>query len=303
MSKRGSILTEKVGRPPLELPKGTLVGAHMSIAGGTWKAVERAAALGATATQLFVKNASRWEGKRFEPDEGARFRAAREAAGNPVCFAHNSYLINLAAPNEPLYRKSIEAMIDELRRCAVLCLPGLVAHPGMGVGQEEAGAIARIVGALDEILDRTADLDVEVWLETTAGQGSSIGCRFDHLARIRDGVKRPGRIGVCLDTCHVFAAGYDLRTTGAWKKTMNEFRTTVGFDALRAVHVNDSKGDLGSRLDRHERLGNGKLGPGAFRLLMNDDRFAAVPKVLETPKGDDGKLDWENLAFLIGCLG
>jgi len=301
MAKRGSIRTEKVGLPPVEVPKGVVVGAHMSIADGTWKAVERGRALGCTAVQLFVKNASRWEGKPLANDEGKRFDEARLAAGNPLCFAHNSYLINLAAPDETLYAKSIKAMVDELNRCATLGLPGLVAHPGAHLGTGEETGLNRVASALDMIFQETTGIGVQVWLETTAGQGSSLGFRFEHLSAILDRVSQKNRVGVCVDTCHLFAAGYDLRTSEAYRQTMLQFAEVVGFEWLRAVHVNDSKGGLGSRVDRHEHLGRGKLGRDAFCFLMRDERLAQIPKVLETPKGDTGEKDWENLELLLTC--
>ena len=302
MPKRDSARTEKVNRAPLQVPKGVVLGAHMSIAGGTWKALERARALGCTAVQLFVKNNTRWEGKSFEPGEGKKFQALGAEIGNPVCFAHNTYLTNLASPDETVYRKSIVSMVNEIRRCAELGLPGIVAHPGAAGAAAESDGIRRIVEALDGIFERTKDVGVQVWLETTAGQGTSIGWRFEHLAAILAACGYPDRLGVCLDTAHVFAAGYDIRTPETYLATMLEFANVVGFDWLRAVHVNDSKTDLGSRVDRHEHIGKGKIGREAFCMVMNDDRLRAIPKVIETPKGREGELDWENLGVLLGCV-
>jgi len=303
MAKKSSILSEKVNLPPVAVPKGTLIGAHMSIAGGTWLAVERGAALGATVVQIFVKNNNRWEGKPLEADEGEKFQKARAAAGNPFCFAHNSYLINLGAPDEKLRLQSIDAMVDELQRCEALGLPGVVAHPGAHLGTGEEACVARIAKSLNVLFERTKNLKAQVWLENTAGQGSHIGCKFEHLRDIIAQTDPKERLGVCFDTCHSLAAGYDLRTEAAWNATWNEFDRVVGFKWLRAIHVNDSKKGLGSRVDRHEELGKGAVGGEAFRLLMNDPRFAKIPKALETPKGDEGELDWDNLRFLVDCIG
>ncbi len=312
--------TELVDRPPVRIPAGVLIGAHLSIAGGTWRALERARHLGATAVQLFVKNNNRWKGKALGSDEGEKFRRARTEAGDPPAFAHSGYLINLASPDDALYQRSIDAMVDELERCAVLGLAGLVVHPGSPLDAGESFGLARIAAALDLVLDRDAVHPVHVvhtvhnrsqysaglpkiWLETTAGQGRSVGWRFEHLAAIMERVRtdRRERLGVCLDTCHVFAAGYDLRTPRAYDETLREFDRVIGLGRLRAIHVNDSKGDLGSRIDRHEHIGRGRLGRGAFRLVMRDDRLAATPKVLETPKGPHGEKDWDNLRALIRC--
>lgn len=303
MSKRASALTEKVGLPPVATPPGALIGAHLSIAGGTWRAPERGQALGCSAVQLFVKSNNRWEGKALGDDEGERFRQARAAAGNLFCFAHNSYLINMASPDLATWRRSIWAMEDEIVRCAALGLPGLVAHPGAGLGSSEAEGLQRVADALDAIFEKTPNAPVQVWLETTCGQGSNLGWRFEHLAEIIGRVGDKSRVGVCLDTCHVFAAGYDLRDAESWANLWREFDSVIGRDWLRAIHVNDSKRGLGSRVDRHEELGKGAIGPEAFRLLMRDPSLATIPKVIETPKGDAGERDWDNLKFLVDCLG
>lgn len=306
-------LPDDVLPPPLAIPPGVLIGAHMSIAGGTWRALERGHRLGMTAVQLFVKNNNRWEGKPLGDDEGERFRAAEAAAGRPVSFAHNCYLINLASPDATLRERSIEAMVDELERCAVLGIPGLVAHPGAHLGEGEATGIAKIAASLDATYERLrgrlaargisagAALP-EVWLETTAGQGSSIGCRFEHLRDILAAAACERHLAVCLDTCHVFAAGYDLRDAVTYDAMWGVFERTVGRGRLRAIHVNDSKKGLGSRVDRHAHLGHGMIGAEAFGLLMRDARLAAIPKVLETPKGDESVEDWRNLALLLDGL-
>jgi deoxyribonuclease-4 len=289
---------------PLDIPPDVLIGAHMSIAGGTWKAVERGERLGMTAIQLFVKNNNQWVGKALAEDEGEKFQAAESGGPTRHSFAHNCYLINMASGNDELRMKSIEAMLDELRRCVALGLPGLVAHPGAHVGDGEAVGVARIAAALDEIYDRLGEQGerVQVWLETTAGQGSSIGCRFEHLRDIIGAANCAERLAVCLDTAHVFAAGYDIRTDATYHAMWEEFDRVIGLDRLRAVHVNDSKKDLGTRVDRHAHLGQGFIGAEAFVLLMRDERLRRIPKVLETPKGDDNVEDWRNLALLLDAL-
>ncbi|MGQ9498256.1 MAG: deoxyribonuclease IV [Desulfotomaculales bacterium] len=274
------------------------LGAHMSIAGGVDKAILRGRSIGCETIQIFTKSANQWRAKPLVPDEIARFRQAREESGiNPV-FGHTSYLINLGSPDEDLWQKSVDSFLVEMERCAALDLPYLVTHPGAHMGAGEDVGLRRIGRALDEILARTEGSGVIILLETTAGQGSNIGYRFEHLARLIEESAYPDRLGVCFDTCHAFAAGYDLRTPEAFHRTFEEFDTLIGIDRLKAIHLNDSRGDLGSRIDRHEHIGFGKLGLEPFRLLLNDPRFRNLPMVLETPKGPDMKEDVMNLATL-----
>ncbi len=279
------------------------LGAHMSIAGGMDRAIERGAAIGCTAIQLFTKNSNQWAARTLPIDEIERFRAGRERAGISHVVAHDSYLINLCSPDDQLFRKSIDAHVEEMQRCLMLGVPSLVTHPGAHLGQGEAFGIRRMAEAIDAICERVPDPGVSIALETMAGQGTVIGRSFEELAAIIAAVRRPERLGVCFDTCHVFAAGYDLRTRAAYDDTMRRFAGEIGFERLRAVHLNDSKKDLGCRVDRHEHIGRGFLGAEAFRQVMNDSRLAALPLLLETPKDDDCREDVENLTLLLGLVG
>jgi len=268
-----------------------MIGAHMSIAGGLPLACERAAALGCDTMQIFTKNERQWRARPISDGEAAAFRKA--AAGLRSPFAHDTYLHNLASPDDALWRKSLDAFVEELERCELLGLSFLVSHPG---SPGEAGAevgVARMRKALKEILRRTRGFRVRPVLETSAGQGACLGSTFEQLAAIAGDLPR---IGFCFDTCHVFAAGYDLRTEAAYQATMEAFDRTLGLGRLCCFHVNDSKKDLGCRVDRHENIGRGCIGRPAFRFLMTDPRFADLPMVLETPK--EGDMDAVNLRIL-----
>lgn len=282
----------------MEKIKQPYIGAHMSISGGLHLAVERALSVDCRALQIFTKNASQWKAKPLSDEAVETFRSAREESGLGVVFAHDSYLINLASPDPHLLEKSIAAMGDELERAERLGLPFVVSHPGAHKGDGESAGLARVASSLDTVHRRHPGLGAQVLIETTAGQGTCLGFRFEHLAAILEQVEEPDRLGVCLDTCHIFAAGYDLRTPEAYEKTMDEFQRLVGFDRLRAIHVNDSKKDLGSRVDRHDHIGEGALGIEAFRCLMQDQRLKDIPKVLETHKGPDLEEDRRNLSLL-----
>lgn len=277
--------------------KNLILGAHLSIAGGIPRAAESAAMLGCNALQIFVKNPSQWEGKESSEEEEAEFKSLLRQHGIIDVAAHSSYLINLASPDEQLRQKSVAAFIDEIRRCERLGIRSLVIHPGSHRDQGEAEGIKKIVASLDEVL-KESDERVRLCLETTSGQGSSIGHRFEHLRDIISGISAHPRISVCLDTCHVFAAGYDIRTTPGYEKTMEGFASTIGFNRLSLFHLNDSLKPLGSRVDRHEHIGLGCIGDNAFRNLITDPRFEKISKILETPKGRDGIGDQENLAKL-----
>jgi|SRR5579883_970453 len=280
------------------------LGAHLSVAGGLHKAVEAAVGLGCGTVQIFTKNANQWKGKPLSDDEVGAFRKAARAAKLKYLTAHDSYLINLAAPGDDLYQKSIAAFQEEVERAEALGLSYLVTHPGAHTGSGEEAGLARVAAALDEVHTRCSGFKVKVLLETTAGQGSSLGARFEHLAYLLDRVKDPGRLGVCLDTCHVFAAGYPLRTDAEYDATFAEFGRVVGLKAIRLFHLNDSVKGLGSRVDRHAGLGLGEIGDHAFRRLVTDRRFRDRPMVLETPKEDaDGRaMDPVNLGKLRGFL-
>ncbi len=272
------------------------LGAHMSIAGGLDRAFARAEAMGGTALQIFTKNASQWRGKAIDDTAALAFRAAWEESGIGPVFAHAGYLINLAAPEAELREKSKAAFLDELQRCARLGIPWLVMHPGSHRGEGESTGLARIVTALKEIL-AASPTEVGVLLENTAAQGDYLGGRFEHLAEILARVPH-GRLGVCFDTCHAFAAGYDLAGGEGYERVMAEFDRRVGVESIRAFHLNDSLKGLGCRVDRHEQIGRGAIGRAGFAALMRDTRFTAIPKILETPKGEDDAWDRINLNLL-----
>lgn len=278
-----------------------LVGAHMSVAGGLEKAFARGEALGCAVMQVFTKNANQWKGKPVTSEQARLFRQKwNESSVGPV-IAHDSYLINLAAPDPELWRKSVEAFRDEMERCALLGIPALVMHPGAHLGEGEEAGLARIAEAF-RILFAEGPGGVTVLLENTAGQGSYIGGRFEHLADIMDRVP-DGLFGVCFDTCHAFAAGYDLSSAEGYAAVMEEFDRRVGLFRILAFHLNDSKKGLGAAVDRHEHIGRGAIGREGFRALMRDERFLSVPKILETPKGDDDAFDRMNLATLRELAG
>ena len=268
-----------------------LLGAHMSIAGGYYKAVDAAAALKMDCVQIFTKNNNQWRAKPLSNDDVARFRDALERTGIQKPCAHDSYLINLASPKDDLWQKSLDAFVIELQRAEALGLAGVVMHPGSYVESTEEQGLNRIVRAIDLALEQTGGFQTEIWLETTAGQGTNLGWKFEHLQFLISEVAENHRLGVCVDTCHIFAAGYPIQTLAEYQTTMKTFDDTIGIDRIRAFHLNDSKRELGSRVDRHEHIGEGCLGREPFRHVLNDSRFANIPMYLETKKGerDDGK--------------
>ena len=264
-----------------------LLGAHVSSAGGTAAAPPRAAAIGATAMQLFTKQANRWAERECEGDECTSFGAALGATAVRATSSHDSYLINLASPDPALRAKSLESFRAELRRSSALGIDFIVSHPGNYM-DDRASGIARNADALVEALEREPGRTT-VLLETTAGQGTVLGATFEEMRELLDRVPAPlaGRVGVCADTAHLFAAGYDL--AGDYDGVLQRFGDVIGFERLRMMHLNDSKAPLASRKDRHELIGEGTIGEGAFRRIMTDERLAAVPKVIETPKLDDAE--------------
>jgi deoxyribonuclease IV len=275
------------------------LGAHMSIAGGMPAALERARAVESTALQVFVKSSNQWKARPLAPDEVATYR--REAAAARLerhTLAHASYLVNLASPDPTLWEKSTVALGDELARCAQLAIPWLVVHPGSHVGQGADPGMSRIAKGLVRILERKDTGDAGILLENTAGQGSTIGGTLGELATILERANDAPRLAICLDTCHALVAGHELRDTASYEAFMAAVDHEVGLSRVKGFHLNDSKGDLGSRLDRHEHIGKGRLGLEPFRFLLNDRRFQDVPMVLETPKGDDLAEDRVNLAAL-----
>ncbi|HEV8061615.1 MAG TPA: deoxyribonuclease IV [Gemmataceae bacterium] len=277
-----------------------LFGAHMSVAGGCHKALLIAQTFECDTVQLFTKNANQWKAKEFTDLEVQQFRDTLAASSLRFPMAHDSYLINLASPDEQLYQRSIDAFVIEMQRAEQLGLAYLVTHPGAHVGSGEEAGLERVVAGIDEAHRRCPGFRLQVLLETTAGQGSCLGWRFEHLAHILKGVRESDRLGICLDTCHVFAAGYEMAPVSRYRATMKEFDRLIGLERLRACHLNDSVKPLGSRVDRHAHVGHGQLGIEPFRLLVNDRRLRDLPMVLETPKEEtpEGHTDARNLRTL-----
>ncbi len=279
--------------------KNPLIGAHMSIAGGVYNAILHAEAAGCRTVQLFNKSNNQWRAKRLTAEEIDRFHEEVCRTGIAPQVSHTSYLINCGSPSDELYHKSLASLRVEYERCCLLGIDALVMHPGAHTGSGVEVASRRIAAALNDVLDTAPEGETIFCLESTAGAGTTIGRSFAELAHIMELVEDPARIGVCLDTCHLFAAGYDIRTPGGYEATMKECNETVGLERVRVWHVNDSQGELGSRRDRHAHLGKGEIGRAAFGFLMQDPRFLTVPKILETPKEDQPiKMDKMNLAFL-----
>lgn len=274
------------------------LGAHMSISGGIFNAPERGVKVGCGVIQIFTQNANQWRGKPISDSDAALFREKWEASGLHEIVSHDIYLINLGAPPGEVRDKSLAGFREEMERCSRLGITKIVMHPGAHTGDGEETGIRRICEAFDQLFPQTPEYTGKVLLEITAGQGSNVGYRFEHLKAIIEGSSFPDRFAVCLDTCHTFAAGYDLTTEEGYKKTFAEFDRIIGIDRLQAFHVNDSKKGLNSRVDRHEHIGAGAMGLEPFRLLVNDPRFARIPKILETPKGDNDELDVLNLKTL-----
>lgn len=281
-----------------------LLGAHMSIAGGYYKSAEAAGRAGCDCVQLFTKNNNQWRAKPITDDDVERFRNALKENGIKHPVSHASYLINLASPDDELWKKSIDAFVVELERAEQLGIPFVVVHPGSFTSSSEEAGLKRISKALDEVHKQTRGITARCLLENTAGQGSNLGHRFEHMAEIIEKARDPERLGVCIDTCHAFAAGYPMDSEKEYKATIRQLNATVGLKQVHALHLNDSKKPLGSRVDRHERIGRGEMGLAPFGHLMNDRRFARKPMYLETPKGEErGKdLDVINLATLRGLV-
>ncbi len=272
----------------------------MSIAGGTQRAIERARSIESNAMQIFVKNNMQWFARPFLPNEIKAFREHTQRHELAAVFAHANYLINLAATNPQFYANSLRALAEELVRADQLGLPFIVLHPGAHLGAGEEAGLEKVVSSIDKIFAKIPKVKSRIALETTAGQGSCLGHTFAHLAYIIANVHEPERLCVCLDTAHVFAAGYDLTSEAGTKKTLREFEHVVGLPYLAALHLNDSKTARGSRVDRHHHIGKGQIGLDAFRVIMRDRRFHKIPKVLETPKGKDLREDVENMTTLRG---
>ncbi|MFH1565062.1 MAG: deoxyribonuclease IV [bacterium] len=265
-----------------------ILGAHVSIANGIFSAFGEAESLGCDVMQIFTKNSNQWSAKKLNRDDVLKFK--EEASRTKIrAIAHDSYLINLASPKSFILEKSINALSEELERCDELDIPYLIMHPGSHMGKGDEIGIKKVAESLNKVLDKN-NFKVKILLETTAGQGTNLGYSFEQLAGIRKLVGKKNQIGFCIDTCHIFAAGYDLRTKAAYEKTISDFDKICGLKNLFAIHINDSKKDLGSRVDRHEHIGKGFLGKDAFKFLLNDERLINIPKILETPndgRGDD----------------
>jgi deoxyribonuclease-4 len=287
------------------LPRPWLrLGAHMSIAGGLFRALERGGATGCEVVQIFSGSNQQWRVRPLGDEDLIRWQTARQRTGVFPAMVHGSYLLNLGSPDPALWHKSCAALAQEYARCHRLEIPYLVLHPGAHLGSGEAAGIRRIARALDRLHDQQPENPTRVLLENTAGQGSCVGHRFEHLRDIFAAVQAPARLGVCIDTCHTLAAGYPLTSAAEWEQTFAEFDRVVGIEQICAFHVNDSKTPLGSRVDRHQHIGRGHLGLAAFRLLVNDRRFAGLPMTLETPKprADSDRRNLDVLRSLSGRL-
>ena len=280
---------------------GDLLGAHMSVAGGAFTAVERAREAGCNALQIFVKNQHRWQGRTPSEEEVQKFRECYRASGMGYLAAHASCLINLASGDPLLWERSLTALKDEMSRCERLGVPDLVLHPGAHVGRGEEWGVGRVAQALNRVHSESSAA-VNLLLETTAGQGTSLGYRFEHLRDILGGCRHPERVFVCVDTCHIFAAGYSFQRAQQYQMTRDALRQTIGLDKLRLFHFNDSKRDLGSRVDRHEHIGKGKIGSCSFAQILRDEAFADLAKIIETPKGKTVREDRQNLRVLRSLL-
>ncbi len=273
-------------------------GTHASAAGGVDKALQRAVDVGATSAQIFTKNERQWRAKPLDPDVVERWHEERERTGIRQVISHASYLINLASPKDDLIEKSMGGHTEELERAHTLGLQGVVLHPGAHTGSGVETGIAKIAESLNRLHDQLPHTTTRTLLETTAGQGSALGRSFEEIAAIIDQVEAKDRVGVCLDTCHILAAGYDIRTAEGYANVMDDFDRTIGINMLYAIHLNDSKMPLASNKDRHEHIGEGEVGLEGFRALVNDARLSGLPGVLETEKDPDGDHDRRNLELL-----
>jgi deoxyribonuclease-4 len=278
-----------------------LLGAHMSTAGGLHTAFARGEALGCTAIQIFTSSPRQWRGRKLTDADVREFRQAWDASSCRVCLAHDIYLTRLGTRDSAILSRSRSTFAQEIRTCQRLGLSGLVMHPVGDTDADEDAVLARVADSLNAVFDEVSFEGTQVLLETTAGQGANVGYRFEQLARIIDAVEQDARLGICVDTCHVFAAGYDISGKTGWKKMMSELEATVGLARLKAIHLNDSRKPLGSRVDRHAHIGQGEIGEAAFERVMRDRRLAKIPKLLETPK--ENEMDAVNLALLRKLAG
>lgn len=279
--------------------KELLIGAHVSITGGFDRAILRGEKMKATCIQIFTKSNRQWKTKPITPERAQIFIAQQKKSSIRVVVAHASYLINLGSTSKVIAEKSLNALIEELHRCDTLQIPYLVLHPGTLHSNNKNESLIFIAEQINEVFKKIKPKYVTLLLETMAGQGNVAGSTFEELATIIQHVKQKKYIGVCVDTCHIFAAGYNFNTLDAYKKLWKNFDNTIGLSKLKVFHINDSKKDLGARIDRHEHIGAGMIKPAAFKLLMQDKKFSTIPKILETPKGDnDLASDIKNLTTL-----
>jgi len=263
-----------------------IIGGHMSISGGFREAPERANKIGLNSMQVFTKNQRQWIAKPLDMDDVKEYKENMKKFGIKITVAHASYLINLAAPADENFKKSVDSMVHELERCDALDIPYLIFHPGAHMGKGEDYGLKRIVQGLDEIISRFNG-KAKITIETTAGQGSNLGYKFEQIQYMIENVSDKDRVRVCMDTCHIFAAGYELRSRNGYEKTMEEFENTIGFKNLVAVHLNDSEKALGSRVDRHAQIGYGYIGRQGMKNILFDKRFQEIPLILETPGGEE----------------
>jgi len=276
-----------------------LIGAHMSIAGGLHTAFERAEQVGSTAIQIFTKNSNQWKDPVISTEDIEKYRDARNKSKVRIVVSHDSYLINLCGANDALLHGSRKSFVEEIKRCNALDIKFAIFHPGAHTTMDRSEAVQLVSESLNYAHETTDGLDVITLIETTAGQGTTLGSTFEEIAEMISNVKDKKRVGVCIDTCHIFAAGYDITTKVGYDKTMDQFEKVIGFKMLHAIHFNDAKKPLNSHVDRHENIGEGEIGKAAFGFFMNDKRLADIPKILETPKGDDGySMDIVNLKLL-----
>ena len=273
------------------------LGAHLSTAGGLHTSFARGEELGCTVIQIFLSSPRQWRGRDLSEEDVARFGDAWRASACEACFAHDIYLPRLGSRDRTIRRKSRTSLVGELRSCGRLGLDGLVVHPAGDPGAARpARVLERVARSLDVVLEESDEDGTPILLETTAGQGSDVGHRFEQLARILEKTRRADRLGVCLDTCHVFAAGYEISTGEGYESTLEAFDREVGLDRLRVLHLNDSRRPLGSRVDRHTHIGEGQIGSAAFGRILRDPRLLGLPKLIETPK--EGDMDRVNLERL-----
>ncbi len=279
-----------------------LFGAHESISGGVFTAIERGKLATCDTIQMFNKGNNQWKAKKLEQEEIDKFFKAIQDTGVAVSTSHTSYLINIASPDKKLAAVSLKSLQEEMERCNILKIPNLVMHPGSHVGTGEAEGIKRISDNVNKLFDELENNSVCLLLETTAGQGSHLGYTFEQIAQMIDGVEDKAHVGVCMDTCHIFAAGYAISDPKDYKATMKNFDDTIGLDKLKIIHMNDSMKEFGSKKDRHEHIGKGHIGLEGFRNIVNDARLKKIPMILETHKEEDLKDDIENLKVLRGLV-